>query len=178
MNSMTILETPLPDVYLLGLPTHFDKRGKFVKTYNEHLFESLGVEFTIAETFYSWSTKHVLRGMHYQRGHAAHSKIVHCLYGSVLDVVVGIDPSKDTFNQCFSVELDASNSQALLIGQGYAHGFLSLSNDALVGYMTSAIHDPQLDTGVLWSSIAFDWPNNSPIISERDECHPCIEALV
>ena len=175
--SLRIRDNPLPDIYVLDLPVHKDARGTFVKTYNDALFKDLDMDFQVLESFHSGSAVNVLRGMHYQRGHSSHSKLVYCLSGSILDVVVGIDPKKSSFNKCFAIKLDADCGQSLLIGKGYAHGFLSLQDNSLVSYMTSTIHDPSADTGVLWSSISFEWPIQRPILSDRDQNHPPIHQL-
>lgn len=177
MNSLGISDNPLPGVYILDLQLHKDPRGLFVKTYNEKLFEELHLDFRVAEAFHSVSAANVLRGMHYQTGPSSHSKLVYCLSGEILDVVVGVDPRQRTFNKCYSIKLNADGNQAVLIGEGYAHGFLSLTDNTLVSYMTSTIHDPGADAGVLWSSICFDWPTQSPILSMRDHSHPSIHLL-
>jgi dTDP-4-dehydrorhamnose 3,5-epimerase len=177
MTSLGIRDNPLPGVFVLDLQLHKDPRGLFVKTYNEKLFAELHLDFKVAEVFHSVSAANVLRGMHYQTGTSAHSKLVYCLSGEILDVVVGIDPGQSTFNKCFSINLNTDSGQALLIGKGYAHGFLSLKDNTLVNYMTSTIHDPAADSGVLWSSICFDWPIQSPILSARDQNHPPIHLL-
>ena len=87
-----------------------------------------------------------------------------------------MDVRKDSpyFNVPYAVELSERNNIAILIGKGYAHGFLSLSDDSWMLYSTSTVHCPPMDRGVLWSSIAYDWPIENPCISERDGLHPSI----
>jgi len=116
--------------------------------------------------------------MHYQDGPHAHSKLVSCLSGRILDVVIDVRPQSDTFNQPYAVELDSNSGHALFIPEGFAHGFLSLENDTLMSYLTSTVHAPSHDRGVLWSSIDFDWPIERPLLSERDQKHPPIASLV
>ena len=115
--------------------------------------------------------------MHFQVGEAAHDKLVSCIKGQVLDVVVDVRPESPHFNKPFAVEISDSSNTALLIGKGYAHGFLTLAEDSWMLYTTSTVHCPSLDRGVLWSSIAFDWPSTKPLISERDGLHPSIQEL-
>lgn len=172
-----ILEQPLPGVYLLSMLDFRDCRGRFVKSFNTDSFTSLGLAFSVAESFHSISSRDVLRGMHYQAGTSAHDKLVYCTSGSVLDVVVGINPALPSFNTPYSVELSPEKGNCLLIGKGYAHGFLSLCNDSIVNYMTSTVHIPRDDLGVLWSSIDFEWPVAIPLLSSRDASHPPISSF-
>ena len=111
--------------------------------------------------------------MHFQVGNAAHDKLVCCLKGRVLDVVVDIRPDSPHFNQPVSVELSESEPIALLIGKGYAHGFLALEDESWI--QSSIVHQPELDRRVLCSSIDFDWPLQNPLLSQRDQQHPSIE---
>jgi dTDP-4-dehydrorhamnose 3,5-epimerase-like enzyme len=89
----------------------------------------------------------------------------------VLDVVVDVRPESPTFNRPYAVELSHASHQALMIGKGYAHGFLALDDDSSMLYATTTVHEPSLDSGVLWSSINFQWPIQSPILSARDQLH-------
>jgi dTDP-4-dehydrorhamnose 3,5-epimerase len=115
--------------------------------------------------------------MHFQVGEAAQDKLVFCPKGRVLDVVVDVRSSSPHFNQPVAVELSEHNSTALLIRKDYAHGFLALEDDSWMLYFTTTVHCPALDCGVLWSSIAFDWPIQNPVTSERDKCHPAIQNI-
>jgi dTDP-4-dehydrorhamnose 3,5-epimerase-like enzyme len=92
----------------------------------------------------------------------------------VLDVVVDVRPESPQFNKPYAVELTETSNMALLIAEGYAHGFLALADDSWMLYSTSTVHCPALDRGVLWNSIAFDWPITHPLLSERDGRHPSI----
>lgn len=109
--------------------------------------------------------------MHFQLGEAAHVKLVTCIKGQVLDVVVDVRPESPHFNKPFAVEISDSSNTALLIGKGYAHGFLTLAGDSWMLFFTSKVHCPSLDRGVLWSSIAFDWPICDSKLSDRDAAH-------
>ena len=164
----------LPEVFVLEIPKFTDSRGFFLKTFNEDSFSSLGLDFSPAESFLSLSKNSVIRGMHFQTGKYAHKKFVSCVAGEVLDVIVSIDQNSKYFNKPVSVELSSTGNCALLIGKGYAHGFLAQSHESLMFYSTSTVHNQSFDKGVLWSSIDFDWPIKSPIISDRDSRHPSI----
>lgn len=168
-----------PGVVLINCPVHSDERGVLTKPFNQEALLARGIEFAPAESFLSRSKAGVLRGMHYQAGHAAHDKLIYCLAGRILDVVVDVRADSPNFNKPFSIELSANTLHtALLIGKGYAHGFLSLEDDTWLAYYTSTTHCPQLDRGVLWSSIDFHWPVAEPILSARDKSHPPIQSLL
>jgi dTDP-4-dehydrorhamnose 3,5-epimerase len=165
---------PLPGVFLLRTPRFEDARGVFLKGFHAEWFAANGLEFIPTEQFLTKSSANVLRGMHFQVGEHAHLKLVSCPIGRILDVVVDVRVDSPQFNQPIAIELGAANSHALLIGKGYAHGFLTLTNNSWVHYLTTAVHSPVNDKGVLWSSIAFDWPAAAPLVSDRDASHPSI----
>jgi len=177
MTDLRVADQPLPGIYVLDCSSFSDHRGDFTKFFHAEALKAQGIDFRPAESFLTRSKVGVLRGMHFQVGEAAHDKLVCCIKGHVLDVVVDVRPQSPCFNKPFSVELAESNNTALLIGKGYAHGFITLSDDSWMMYLTSTVHRPSLDRGVLWSSIAFDWPSVRPILSERDERHPRIQEL-
>ena len=174
MTKIFIVDQPLPGVFVLDCPFFSDQRGDFTKLFHSESLLSEGISFTPAESFLTRSKKDVLRGMHFQVGQSSHDKLVTCIKGSVLDVLVDIRPDSKTFNQPFSIQLTESSNKALLIGKGYAHGFLSLSDDSWMLYHTTTVHNPSLDRGVLWNSISFDWPIVNPFLSARDKSHPHI----
>lgn len=172
MADLSVRSQPLPGVYVLDCPYFPDQRGDFTKLFHIDALCKQGIAFTPAESFLTRSKADVLRGMHFQVGEAAHDKLVTCIKGQVLDVVVDVRPESPHFNKPFAVEISDSSNTALLIGKGYAHGFLTLAADSWMLYFTSTVHCPSLDRGILWSSIAFDWPVSDPTLSDRDAGHP------
>ena len=174
MADLLIRTQPLPGVFVLDCPHFPDHRGDFTKLFHAEALLAQGIAFTPAESFLTRSNAGVLRGMHFQVGEAAHDKLVTCIKGRVLDVVVDVCPDSPHFNQPFAIELTDTSNRALLIGKGYAHGFFTLDDDSWMFYFTSTVHCPSLDRGVLWSSIAFDWPSFHPTLSDRDAGHPRI----
>ncbi|SPE63354.1 dTDP-4-dehydrorhamnose 3,5-epimerase [Verrucomicrobia bacterium] len=166
--AFTALPTGFPGLALLQLRLFQDPRGLFVKTFHAEDFRSLGLPFEPREEFYSTSARHVLRGMHFQLPPAAHAKLVYCLSGRVLDVVLDMRRGSPRFAETFNCELSANPPQVLFIPVGFAHGFLALENDSLMVYKTDAVHDPQRDTGIAWDSFGFKWPVAAPVMSERD----------
>lgn len=177
MADLRVRSQPLPGVFVLDCPYFPDQRGDFTKLFHIDALQAQGIDFSPAESFLTRSKTGVLRGMHFQVGEAAHDKLVTCIKGQVLDVVVDVRPESPHFNKPFAVEISDSSNTALLIGKGYAHGFLTLAEVSWMLYFTSKVHCPSLDHGVLWSSIAFDWPSAKPLISERDGLHPLIQEL-
>jgi dTDP-4-dehydrorhamnose 3,5-epimerase len=172
-----IIDQLLPGVTLLQCPHSSDDRGDFTKLFHGDAFTALGLPFSPAESFLTRSKAGVIRGIHFQVGDAAHDKLVCCPKGRVLDVVVDVCPDSAHFNQPVAIELSEYSPTALLIAKGYGHGFLALDDDSWMLYSTTTVHNPALDRGVLWSSIAFDWPVQKPVISERDQEHSSIESL-
>ena len=177
MVDLLIRDQPLPGVSVLDCPYFHDHRGDFTKLFHAEALLAQGIAFTPAESFLTRSNAGVLRGMHFQADEAAHDKLVTCIKGRVLDVVVDVRPDSPHFNHPFSIELTDTSYTALMIGKGYAHGFFTLDDDSWMLYSTSTVHCTSLDRGVLWSSIAFKWPSEQPVLSERDGRHPSIQEL-
>ena len=177
MADLLIRNQPLPEVFVLDCPYVPDHRGDFTKLFHAEALLAQGIAFTPAESFLTRSNAGVLRGMHFQVDVAAQDKLVSCIKGRVLDVVVDVRPDSPHYNQPFSIELTDTSNTALLIGKGYAHGFFTLDDDSWMLYSTSTVHCTSLDRGVLWSSIAFNWPTEHPVLSERDGRHPSIQKL-
>jgi dTDP-4-dehydrorhamnose 3,5-epimerase/CDP-3, 6-dideoxy-D-glycero-D-glycero-4-hexulose-5-epimerase len=161
--------TPLRGL-LVARPRVFqDARGVFVKTFQREAFEEHGISFAATEEFYSISSRHVLRGMHFQTPPAAHAKLVYCLGGRVLDVVLDLRRGSDSYGRVFSITLNGNKGEGLFIPKGLAHGFLSLEDNSLMYYATDHSHSPQHDDGVAWNSFGFDWPVLEPLLSQRDQ---------
>ncbi len=172
--AMTVLPTTLPGVRVLQPRVFSDARGSFVKTYHVDTFRELGIEFAPREEFFSVSARDVVRGMHFQLPPAAHDKLVYCVAGAVLDVVVDLRKDSPTRGQHFTRELSESNREMLFIPIGFAHGFLALADRAVMVYQTSTVHAPTQDAGILWNSFGFHWPVEHPILSARDRQFPAL----
>jgi dTDP-4-dehydrorhamnose 3,5-epimerase len=157
---------------------HTDDRGEFVKPFHAPTCEQAGRKFSLREEFFSVSHQNVLRGMHLQTSPHAHQKIVYCISGSILDVLVDLRPDEPTFGKTASFELNAANRSVLWIPTGIAHGFLSREENSCVVYKTDVEHFPQSDSGVRWDSIDFDWGVTAPIVSARDQSLPTIDEFL
>ena len=154
----TIHPTVLPGLVSLSPKVFTDDRGTFVKTFHNSMFRELGLPFEAREEFFSISHRHVLRGLHFQVPPADHVKIVYCLAGAVLDVVVDLRRQSPTRGRFHVGELSAATRRILYIPTGLAHGFLTLTDDALMVYNTSTVYDPACDQGIRWGSIGFLTP--------------------
>ena len=142
--------------------SHKDTRGELQKVYDS---KSLTKLVDVKEVFITTSIKNTLRGMHYQVEPFELNKIIVCLEGSILDVIVNIDKNDKDYGNCSFVKLQKNES--ILVPKNYAHGFYCFENSKIL-YMTDNIYSKEYESGVLWNSIDFDWPIKNPIISERD----------
>ncbi|MBS1773735.1 MAG: dTDP-4-dehydrorhamnose 3,5-epimerase [Bacteroidetes bacterium] len=159
---------PLAGAYLITLPEFWDDRGVFVKPFNDAAFQQQGIQFELRESYYSFSKKDVIRGMHFQLPPHQHSKVVYCPKGAILDVIVDLRKGSTTYGQYFAHELSATNHKAYYIPEGFAHGFKALTDDAMTYYLVSSGYNKEADTGILYNSFGFDWGIDKPIISDRD----------
>ena len=158
----------LKGAYLITLPTSQDARGTFVKTFHESNMAEQGIKFTLRESYYSFSKKDVIRGMHFQLQPHDHSKFVFCPTGAIMDVIVDLRKGSPTYRQYCTNILSAENHKALYIPEGFAHGFKSLADDSMTYYLLSTEYNKEHDTGVRYDSIGLDWGVAQPTISDRD----------
>lgn len=152
-----------------------DDRGFFFESFNQRVFnEAVGKDIYFVQDNHSYSTKGVLRGLHYQIAPHAQGKLVRIISGEVFDVAVDIREGSPTFGKWFGVNLSAQNKRQLWIPAGFAHGFLTLSNTAEMHYKTTDYYAPACDRSILWNdpTINIQWPaeiaENSLIISSKD----------
>lgn len=169
---MELKETGIPGCYELLCNVLKDNRGTFTKTFHYGEFQALGLRTDWKEEYYSLSSRNVVRGMHFQTPPEAHAKLVYCLAGEIVDVVLDLRRDSPAFGQyrTFNVSPVAGNS--IYVPTGCAHGFLSLADNTLVHYKVTSIYSPANDCGILWSSFGFDWPVVAPVLSDRDKSHP------
>lgn len=167
---MEFNKTELDGVYLIKFADFNDKRGKFVKTFNRSLYQNNGFVLDFPETFYSISRKNVIRGMHFQIPPVDHVKFVYCLKGSILDVLLDLREGNQ-YGKVVSFDLDDNVPQGILIPKGVAHGFLSKTDESIVVYHVTTEYSQAHDTGINPLTFGFNWPANSPIVSDRDLGH-------
>ena len=152
-----------------------DDRGAFFRGWCAAAFDAAGVVFRPIQVSYSENTaRHTLRGMHWQDAPAAEAKLVRCVRGAVHDVALDLRAGSATCGQHFGVTLAAQAGNALFIPPGCAHGFLTLSDDAVVEYAMDAPYAPALARGLRWNDRAFGivWPAPPAVISARDASWP------
>lgn len=173
MNAFEVEQELLPGCLLLNCRRIADARGSFVKTFHAEHFQQLGISFTLREAFHSHSTRGVLRGMHFQLPPHDHDKLVACRSGRVLDVVLDLRAGPG-YGRVAAVKLSGEADQLLFVPRGLAHGFLVLSDEAVMDYQTSSVHAPAHDAGLRWDSFGFDWGVHAPLLSPRDAAHPAL----
>jgi dTDP-4-dehydrorhamnose 3,5-epimerase len=159
----------LPGAFTLHGKVLHDERGFFCKTWHREFFSRYGLEWEFAEQYYSQSQKGVIRGLHFQTPPFEHAKLVHCVAGSSLDVLVDLRKNSPTFGDHVSIDLDARKSVSVYAPAGLAHGFLAKSQNTIMMYSVTSTYHPEHDSGILWDSVEFDWGIDKPILSERDK---------
>jgi len=159
---------PLEGAFLITLPAFSDERGSFIKTYHADAFQAAGLSFELQESYFSFSRKNVIRGMHFQNPPYDHAKIVFCPFGAILDVIIDLRKESATFGKYVATELSQDNHYAYYIPSGFAHGFRALTDHAQTYYLVSSVHNKDNDCGILYDSFGFDWGIENPVISPRD----------
>jgi dTDP-4-dehydrorhamnose 3,5-epimerase len=170
---MEIVAEHLNGVKVLKPFVFEDSRGNFVKPFHHVQMREVGIDFSLKEEFFSSSSAGVLRGMHFQEHPHAHQKLIYCITGKVIDVLLDLRKDSETYGQSVSLELSAENRYVIYIPVGFAHGFYSAEDNSCMVYKTDAVYSPEHDKGILWNSFGHDWPlpNHSAEISERDRKH-------
>lgn len=158
---------------------HSDRRGSFYESYNEQSFNDwVGREVRFVQDNHSTSAKGVLRGLHYQLPPAPQAKLVRVTRGAVFDVAVDIRRSSPTFGQWRGFDLSQREHRQLWIPEGFAHGFLALTDRAELQYKTSAPFSPELDRTIRWDdpTIGIEWPlsDDTPLLSAKDASAPTL----
>lgn len=161
-------DTTIKGCYEITPRIQQDQRGFFVKTFHKDIFASQKLVTEFTEEYYSVSHKGVLRGLHFQTPPADHIKMVYCVLGEVMDVVVDLRIGSPTYGQYASFELTAKKANMIYIPKGLAHGFYVTSEQAILMYKVTTVYSPEHDTGIRWNSVGIPWPDTAPIISRRD----------
>lgn len=167
-----IIPSSIDGCFEIQLPYFEDRRGTFVKTYHQDEFAALGLRTDFKEEYLSVSSKGVIRGLHFQLPPATHVKLVQCLEGEVMDVVVDLRKNSPTFLKHHVFHLSSFPPKIVYIPEGLAHGFLSKSARSVLFYRLTSMHAPSLDAGILWNSLDIPWDIQDPILSDRDKLFP------
>ena len=168
VDDWQVRETGIDGCLELRCQEFRDIRGSFVKTFSQSNFAKLGLETNFVESFYTVSEARVLRGMHFQLPPADHAKLVYCISGEIMDVALDFRADSSTYGKSAVVALSEGSKNSLYLPRGLAHGFYVLSAPAVVMYHITSEHAPTLDAGIAWNSFGLDWPDQSPVLSQRD----------
>ncbi|HEY2463460.1 MAG TPA: dTDP-4-dehydrorhamnose 3,5-epimerase [Steroidobacteraceae bacterium] len=175
---MIFTESPLPGAFLIDLELIKDDRGFFARAFDHDEFAARGIGMPLRQCSVSYNArKGTLRGLHHQAAPHEEHKLVRCTAGAIFDVIVDIRPQSRHYRHWFGTDLSAQNRRALFIPPGFAHGFVTLSDDAEVFYMISVPHAPQFAQGFRWSDPAFgiQWPLDPSVMSPRDAAYPLLD---
>lgn len=175
---MKLIETTLPDLYIVEPKVFEDSRGYFFESYNSKVLLEHGISEVFVQDNESKSSKNVLRGLHYQLAPYAQTKLIRVISGSILDVVVDIRKGSPTFGQYFSIELSGDKKVQLFIPKGFAHGFSVLSDFAVVNYKCDVYYQPDAERGILYNdpALKIDWKIDleNAIVSSKDKVNPTL----
>lgn len=175
MGKIKVTKCEIDGLYIIEPQVFGDKRGYFMETYNENDFHEAGLDMKFVQDNQSSSTRGVLRGLHYQKEHPQ-GKLVRVIRGTVFDVAVDLRKDSATFGKWFGVELSEDNKKQFYIPEGFAHGFLALSDEAEFCYKCTDFYHPEDEGGIMWndSEIGIDWPLDGIKeinISNKDKAH-------
>jgi dTDP-4-dehydrorhamnose 3,5-epimerase len=176
---MIFTESPLPGAFLIDMAPIADERGFFARAYCAEEFAAKGLGIELRQCSVSHNTrKGTLRGLHYQKAPHEEHKLVRCTAGAIFDVIVDVRPRSPHYRRWFGTQLTAENRRSLFIPPGFAHGFITLSDDTEVYYMISVPHAPAYGQGFRWNDPAFaiEWPLPPSVISPRDASYPLLDA--
>jgi len=156
---MTFIKTNIPDVLIIDPQVFGDERGYFFESFNQKEFEEHIGKIDFIQDNESKSSKGVLRGLHFQKPPFTQSKLLRCIEGEVLDVAVDLRKESVTYKQYFSIVLSGENKKQVFVPKGFAHGFLVLSETAIIAYKVDEYYAPDHDSGIAWDDeeIAVDW---------------------
>ena len=179
---MKVTETKIAGVVIIEPDCFGDNRGWFMETYSTEKYAQIGINNIFVQDNHSMSAKKgTLRGLHFQKDPMAQAKLVRCTKGAVLDVAVDIRKGSPTYRQWVSVELSAENKRQFFIPRGFAHGFLTLTDDVEFEYKVDNLYSKECDRGIRYDDpeIGVDWESLlnglKPILSEKDINSPLLK---
>ena len=181
-GNFTFITTSIEGVYIIEPKIYGDNRGYFMETYSAKTFSDLGIDTVFVQDNQSFTAKKgTLRGIHFQNAPMAQSKLVSCSRGTVIDVAVDIRKGSPTYKQWVAVELSAENKKQFFIPRGFAHGFLTLTDDVEFRYKVDNLYSKEHDRGIRYDdpTINVDWGSLlngiEPILSEKDTTGPILD---
>ena len=179
---MKVFKTPLDGCIVLSPTLFSDHRGSFYESYKKTILDDfLGYKVEFVQDNESFSSKGVLRGLHFQKGVYAQAKLVRVVQGAVLDVAVDLRLESPTYGQHFSIELSSDNKKQLFIPRGFAHGFVVLSDTALFSYKCDNYYNKASESGIIFNdpTLNIDWkfPDDQLQLSKKDLELPQFKSL-
>jgi dTDP-4-dehydrorhamnose 3,5-epimerase len=173
MGQFTFTKTPIEGLVVIEPKVFGDSRGYFMETYNNEDFKKAGLDMTFVQDNQSKSRKGVLRGLHFQTKNPQ-GKLVRVISGEVFDVAVDLRNGSETYGKWFGVHLTAENKKQFYVPEGFAHGFLVLSEEAEFVYKCTDFYNPQYESGILWNDpdVGINWPLegiDEVLLSEKDK---------
>jgi len=173
---MKITSTKIEGLFVIDAIKFDDLRGSLIKPFSTNFFEnSLNINLSFKETWFTKSKKNVIRAMHMQVGDFACEKLVSVIDGQILDVVLDLRKQSTTYGQWFEMELNGDTPKAIYIPTGCAHGYKVLKDNTITMYMGTEVNVPKDDVGIRWNSFGYDWNIENPILSEKDIHLPLFE---
>lgn len=176
---MKRIDTKIEGVYIIESDCFGDNRGWFMETYNEEKFHELGIENVFVQDNLSYSTqKNTFRGLHYQKDPYSQAKLVRCIKGKIIDIVVDIRKGSPTYGEYVTCELSEENKRMFFMPRGMAHGFLTLSEEVLFQYKCDNLYNKESEGGIRYDdpTINIDWKQllngEEPILSDKDKNAP------
>lgn len=172
MGKIKVTTCPIEGLYVIEPTVYRDERGYFVETYNKQDMQAAGLDMDFVQDNQSMSTKGILRGLHFQKKHPQ-GKLVRVIRGAVYDVAVDLRKNSKTYGKWFGVELTSENMKQFYVSEGFAHGYLVLSDEAEFCYKVTDFYHPGDEGGIAWNDpeIGIDWPipNGMEVrLNERD----------
>jgi len=174
---MNVIETKLQGVFIIEPKIFGDSRGWFLESWSAARMSEAGFDYKFVQDNHSFSAcKGVLRGIHFQLGNAAQAKLVRCVAGAVMDVVVDLRKGSPTYKEWVSIELSADNYRQLLIPRGFGHAFLTLTDNVEFLYKADNSYNAKADRSIRWNDpqLAIEWGITAPIVSEKDSIAPLL----
>jgi len=181
VNMFNFIKTKIKDLYIIEPKVFGDNRGYFMETYNRNDFFEAGLTMEFVQDNESKSKKGVLRGMHFQTKHTQ-GKLVRATRGEVYDVAVDLRKGSPTFGQWEGVLLTEENKRQFYVPEGFAHGFLVVSDEAVFNYKCTDFYAPEYDSGLLWNDpeVGIEWPLDGIdelLLSEKDKVQKTLKEL-
>lgn len=180
MAAIEVIKTKIEGLVIVQPAVFGDERGYFMETYNKEEFEKQGLDMTFIQDNESKSKKGVLRGLHFQSKYSQ-GKLVRCTQGAVWDVGVDLRQGSKTYGQWAGVELSADNKTMFYIPEGFAHGFVVLTDEATFNYKCTNLYAPEYDGGIRWNdpNIGVEWPVEGMdlLLSEKDQNQPFLKDI-